>query len=171
MGSLKRRRERLVGEGNEQRFVVERALPDDARLYRKDHSEDDWRELCEDAGEDPARAESLDAPPGLTVPGGVSPDPPEPLARLIGIYPLVGFGWSPCCGCSTPNPEALIAISCKLTSKASAASAPARPYGDPKCGRLIRGGELGHDVSDPGPEPCEEAAAWVRGWGAQGASG
>lgn len=69
VGSLERRLERLVGEGNGQRFAVERALPDDSRLCRKDHTENDWRSLCEDAGEDPAHAESLDAPPGVPVPG------------------------------------------------------------------------------------------------------
>jgi hypothetical protein len=34
------------------------------------------------------RAESLTVPIPVAVPGGVSPDPPEPLTRLVGMYAL-----------------------------------------------------------------------------------
>jgi hypothetical protein len=41
--------------------------------------------LCEDAGKAPIRSEALDMPTEVAVPGGVSPDPPEPLTRLAGM--------------------------------------------------------------------------------------
>jgi hypothetical protein len=174
VGELERRRERLVGEGNKQRFIVERALPDDAKLYRKDHSEDEWRELCEGAGEDPAQAESLDAPAGVTVPGGASPDPPEPLARLIGVYLLSGLDPEPLLRALHPDPEGadrnLLEAHIEGVSRKRGRS-PGLKGEARSVARLVRGGELRRGAPALGLDPREEeAAAWIRDRLAQGAS-
>ncbi len=174
VGSLERRLERLVGEGNGQRFAVERALPDEARLYRKDHPEDEWRELCEALGEDPDRAESLDAPSGVTVPGGVSPYPPEPLARLIGMYLLSGLSSEPLLRALHPDPEGvdrnLLEAHIEGVSRGRGRS-PGLKGEARSVARLVRGGELRRGVPALGLDPREEeAAAWIRDRLAQGAS-
>lgn len=54
------------------------------------YSEDEWRELCQQYDQDPTEDSFVVMNVHSSFPVGASPQPPEPLTALIGVYALAG---------------------------------------------------------------------------------
>lgn len=81
---------------------VERDAPEVAR--REDFTEEDWRQLCEERGADPA-SDTVLLSRGEAAPGGVERTPSALLVALIAAYSLANQPFGPLVGALHPDPD------------------------------------------------------------------
>jgi hypothetical protein len=75
------------------------------RYFKEGTDSESWRRFCEERGADP-EAEFFDEPADAVIaPAGASPVPPEPLAKLVGVYALSGEPIKPLIEALHPAPR------------------------------------------------------------------